>query len=97
MQAAHSTLQSLSCRLTYEPVPATYGCVDACLAILQWRLGRTMLLACEVAMEYMLGLSFSPQIQILRSNPAARQLQAEVRAEIEKVRGAAATSHWWIS
>ncbi|KAK9819620.1 hypothetical protein WJX72_000338 [[Myrmecia] bisecta] len=55
------------------------------LRLVQWQLGRTMLLACEVAMEYMLGLSYSPQMQMLRSNPAARQLLAEVQDEIAKV------------
>jgi hypothetical protein len=50
---------------------------------LRRRLGRRMLVACEVAVEFFLSLSWSPQVRVLRvGDPGARwRLLAEVEAQ----------------
>jgi hypothetical protein len=48
-----------------------------------------MLLSCEVAMEYLLGLTLSPQVQWLLEHEAAKALLEEIekeRAAVWKVR-----------
>ncbi|GAB4813268.1 hypothetical protein N2152v2_000314 [Parachlorella kessleri] len=51
--------------------------------LLRALLGRAMLVACEVAVEYYLGLLHSPQIQWMKSTDDAWPLQAEVDAEVD--------------
>ncbi|KAK9785975.1 hypothetical protein WJX73_007453 [Symbiochloris irregularis] len=46
-----------------------------------------MLLGLEVAMEYMLALLHSPQVQLLRHHDALRPLQEEVRQDLQQVWG----------
>ncbi|CAL5219904.1 g1831 [Coccomyxa viridis] len=48
-------------------------------------LSKALLLSCEVALEYMLALTYSPQVQILRANPAAGVLLEEIDAELAQV------------
>jgi hypothetical protein len=50
---------------------------------------QIMLLSCEVAMEYLLGLTLSPQVQWLLEHEAAKALLEEIekeRAAVWKVR-----------
>ena len=54
-------------------------------------LSKGMLLSCEVALEYMLALTYSPQVQLMRSNHmTSATLLEEVESELSKVRAGAA-------
>ena len=56
-------------------------------------LSKGMLLSCEVALEYMLALTYSPQVQLMRSNHmTSATLLDEVEAELSKARAGAALS-----
>ena len=46
-------------------------------------IGRRMLVACEVAVEYHMALLYSPQVQWTQSHAEAWQLQPEIEAEAE--------------
>ncbi|BDA42347.1 probable Na(+)/H(+) antiporter NhaH at N-terminal half [Coccomyxa sp. Obi] len=48
-------------------------------------LSKTMLLSCEVALEYMLGLTYAPQVQLLRANAMTGALLQEVDRELGQV------------
>ena len=49
-------------------------------------IGRRMLVACEVAVEYHMALLYSPQVQWTQSHAEAWQLQPEIEAEAEASR-----------
>ncbi|KAK9789036.1 hypothetical protein WJX73_003859 [Symbiochloris irregularis] len=55
------------------------------IRLVHWQLSKLMLLGLEVAMEYMLALLHSPQVQLLRHHDALRPLQEEVRQDLQQV------------
>ena len=72
-------------RRAVGPHPRLLWPLSRCIALGSQQLSKRLLLACEVAMELMLSLTYAHQVQWLQRHRPSHQLLTEVHEQSQKV------------